>query len=147
MHVLERTQTVPVSLAEAFRFFADPWNLEAITPPWLHFRIVAAPAELATGALISYRLRLLHVPVRWLTEIVHWQPPRTFTDAQRRGPYRLWEHTHRLNARRDGTEIYDHVIYCLPAEPLASLLRPLTVERWLDGIFDYRARRIAELLR
>jgi hypothetical protein len=31
--------------------------------------------------------------------------------------------------------------------PLASLFAPLTVVRWLDEIFDYRAERIAELLR
>jgi ligand-binding SRPBCC domain-containing protein len=137
---------VPVPPAEAFAFFADPHNLEAITPEWLRFRILEAPRGLARGARLRYRLRLGPVPIRWLTEIVDWRPPRGFTDVQLRGPYRLWVHTHRLTPVPGGTEIHDHVRYRLAGEPLASLVRPLTVERWLDEIFDYRAARIAALL-
>ncbi len=145
-YTLERSQVVPVRLEDAFAFFADPLNLEAITPPWLRFHVVSAPARLAEGSLLQYRLRLFGLPVRWLTEIVSWRPPRTFTDVQRRGPYPLWEHTHRLTPVGDGTEIYDHVRYTLPFEPLAALTRPLTVERWLAAIFDFRGERIRELL-
>ncbi len=42
---LQRTQLVPRGLEETFAFFAEPRNLEAITPPWLHFRILEAPAD------------------------------------------------------------------------------------------------------
>jgi ligand-binding SRPBCC domain-containing protein len=147
VHTLERAQVVPVDPERAFAFFGDAWNLEAITPPWLRFRIDAAPPQLEQGAQLRYRLRLFGVPVRWLTEIVVWRPPRTFVDLQLEGPYRLWEHTHRLTPVAEGTEIYDHVRYALPLEPLASLVRPLTVERWLAAIFDFRARRVAELVR
>ena len=94
MSVLERTQWVPVELHRAFEFFADPQNLAAITPPWLHFRIVEAPERAQRGALIRYRLRIKGVPVRWLTEITEWHPPHTFTDVQLSGPYWVWEHTH-----------------------------------------------------
>jgi ligand-binding SRPBCC domain-containing protein len=145
-YTLERTQVVPVPLEEAFGFFADPHNLEAITPPWLRFRIVSAPRELSQGALLTYRLRLFGVPISWLTEIVAWSPPRTFTDVQVSGPYRLWEHTHRLTPLGGATEIYDHVRYRLPFEPLAGLAEPRTVRRWLDGIFDYRTAAIARRL-
>jgi len=144
---LERTQVVPVPIDGAFAFFAEARNLESITPPWLRFRIVAAPARLGRGARLTYRLRLFGVPIRWQTEIVAWQPPHGFTDRQLSGPYPLWEHTHRLTALAGGTEIYDHVAYRVPLEPLASLVAPLTVERWLDAIFDYRAARVAALLR
>jgi len=146
-HVLERTQVVPVTVSQAFEFFADPRNLEAITPPWLRFRIVEAPVRLELGSFLRYRLRLAVIPVHWLTEIVDWRPPRGFTDVQREGPYRLWEHTHRLTRVEAGTEIYDHVRYRLPVEPLASLLRPLTVASWLDQIFDYRSRAVGVLVR
>jgi ligand-binding SRPBCC domain-containing protein len=145
-HVLERTQVVAVAQAEAFAFFADARNLEVITPRWLGFRILEAPSRLERGSRLRYRLRLGPLPVRWLTEIEAWQPPRGFTDVQLRGPYRLWVHTHRLTPVAGGTEIYDHVRYRLAGEPLASLVRPLTVERWLDEVFDYRAESVATLL-
>jgi ligand-binding SRPBCC domain-containing protein len=145
--VLERSQVVPVDIEEAFAFFADAWNLEAITPAWLRFRIIEAPRTLEKGSLLVYRLRIFGVPVRWRTEIVEWRPPVGFTDVQLSGPYRRWEHTHRLRPVDEGTEIYDHVAYRLLYEPLASLLAPVTVRPWLTAIFDHRAGRTAALLR
>jgi ligand-binding SRPBCC domain-containing protein len=139
---VERTQVVDAPLADAWAFYGDPLNLEAITPPWLRFRIVDTPAELAEGSLIRYRLRLFGVPVSWLTEIVRWQPPRTFVDVQRRGPYLLWEHTHRLTPVDGGTEIHDHVRYRVPGGRIVDLF----VRRLLRAIFDYRALRTSELL-
>jgi ligand-binding SRPBCC domain-containing protein len=139
---LERTQVVAVSIEDAWAFYCDPWNLEAITPPWLRFRIDEAPTELAAGSRLRYRLHLFGVPIRWLTEIRRWHPPRSFVDVQLRGPYRLWEHTHRLTEVEEGTEIHDHVRYRPPSGGLAEfLVRPL-----LDEIFDYRSRRTDELL-
>lgn len=143
---LQRTQVVARPLDEAFAFFADPWNLEAITPPWLRFRIVEAPRRLAHGSLLRYRLRLEGVPVRWLTEITDWRPPRSFTDRQLRGPYPLWEHTHRLNPVAGGTEIHDHVRYRVPGGPVAPALDRRLVRPRLEEIFDYRAARLTELL-
>jgi ligand-binding SRPBCC domain-containing protein len=140
-HVLERSQVVPVGVDEAFAFFADPWNLEAITPPWLRFQIVEAPAALKRGAVLAYQLRLLGVPIRWCTEIADWRPPSGFTDVQLAGPYRRWEHTHLIQPAAGGTEIRDRVLYRLPYEPFAGLLAPLTVRPWLTAIFDYRARQ------
>lgn len=145
--VLQRTQVVPVELDEAFAFFADAWNLERITPPWLRFRILAAPPSLERGSLLVYRLRLFGFPIRWRTEIVDWRPPRGFTDVQRSGPYRRWEHTHRLTRVDGGTEIYDHVVYRLPCEPIAGVVAPVTVRPWLTAIFDYRARETESSLR
>ena len=144
--VLERSQFVPVEIDEAFAFYADAWNLEAITPPWLRFRIVKAPRTLEKGSLLEYRLRLFGVPIRWRTEIVQWRPPFGFTDVQLSGPYRRWEHTHRLSRVEGGTEIHDRVLYRLPYEPLAGLVAPVTVRPWLAAIFDYRARETAARL-
>lgn len=143
---LERSQVVPCPLDETFAFFADPLNLETITPGWLRFRIIEAPERLARGSLLRYRLRLFGVPIGWRTEITDWQPPRTFTDMQLAGPYRLWVHTHRFTPAKGGTEIYDHVRYRLPGGPLASPVHRLVVRGWLDDIFDFRAERLTVLL-
>jgi ligand-binding SRPBCC domain-containing protein len=145
-YVLERTQVVPVPLEDAFAFFSDARNLERITPPWLRFRIVEAPAELGRGSRLRYRLTLFGVPIRWRTEIVEWHPPRGFVDVQRRGPFLLWEHTHRLRTVEGGTEIYDHVRYRLFLGPLGGLARRLLVRDWVEGIFDYRSARVPGLL-
>ena len=142
---LERTQVVGASIEEAWAFYADPGNLEAITPRWLRFRIEHAPTELHAGAQLRYRLRLFGVPLRWLTEIVAWSPPRAFVDRQLSGPYPLWEHSHRLSTTPFGTEIHDHVRYRLPGGPLSGVV-DVVIRRLLDAIFGYRARRTSELL-
>ena len=139
---LERTQVVDVPLERAWAFYASPHNLQAITPRWLFFRIEQAPELLEAGSLLRYRLRLFGIPIRWLTEIRVWKPPRTFVDVQLRGPYLLWEHTHRLTETAGGTEIHDHVRYRVPGGALVDV----AVRRLLRAIFDYRAGRTAELL-
>ncbi|MBY0526645.1 MAG: hypothetical protein K2R98_24830 [Gemmataceae bacterium] len=67
---LEFQQSFPRPREDLFAFFGDAHNLDAITPPWLHFRILTpAPIVMQVGAHIEYRLRLRGIPVRWLTEI------------------------------------------------------------------------------
>ena len=54
---------LPLPPEELFPFFADAGNLDAITPPWLHFRIVTPrPIEMRAGALIDYKLRARNAP-------------------------------------------------------------------------------------
>jgi ligand-binding SRPBCC domain-containing protein len=140
---LERTQVVPLPVGETFAFFADPANLEAITPPWLRFRIREAPPELRRGSLLRYGLRLFGVPLGWRTEISEWRPPRSFTDTQLAGPYLVWVHTHRFSPVENGTEIYDNVRYRVPG---GMIVDRLFVARRLDEIFRFRAERLAVLL-
>jgi ligand-binding SRPBCC domain-containing protein len=145
--LLRREQHLEASIERAFAFFSRAENLEAITPPWLRFRIVAAPAELAAGSLITYRLRLHGMPVRWLTRIEEWDPPHGFVDRQVRGPYALWHHSHSfesLGAER--TRMVDTVRYGHRGGPLGSLAELLLVRRDLDRIFDFRRDAITRAL-
>lgn len=144
-YALERSQLVPRPVEETFRFFGDPRNLEAITPPWLGFRIVQAPDALQEGSLIDYRLRLAGWPIRWRTEITGWSPPHSFTDEQIAGPYPLWQHTHTLTEDAGGTLMHDHVRYGVPGGPLAPVVH-VVVRRALEAIFDYRRDALARIL-
>ena len=146
MHVytILREQVLPLPPGEAFEFFADALNLETITPPWLHFRVVSAePIDMRPGALIEYRLRLHGLPVRWLTRIQAWEPGRRFEDVQVRGPYRLWRHSHSFEPHGDGTMMRDVVRYSLPLGPLGRLAHAAVVQRDLDRIFDFRHAAVA----
>jgi ligand-binding SRPBCC domain-containing protein len=143
-HVLRREQRLPGAPEEVFPFFADAHNLEAITPPFLGFRVVTPrPIDMRVGALIEYRLKLHGLPVSWLTRIEEWTPGERFVDAQLAGPYRLWHHTHEFAADGDGgTVMRDTVRYALPYWPLGEAAHPL-VARDLAAIFDFRATAVA----
>ncbi len=146
-HTLEREQLLPRSPEEAFAFFSDALNLEAITPPWLGFRVTTpGPIEMGVGALIEYRLRLHRWPIRWLTRIELWEPGRRFVDAQVAGPYRSWRHTHRFEPHDDGTLMRDVVRYALPLGPIGTLAHLAFVRRDLERIFDHRRGAIGRLL-
>ena len=145
--MLTREQILPGAPDEVFGFFADAANLEAITPPWLRFRIVTPkPIHMAAGTLIEYRLALHRIPIRWLTRIEVWEPGERFVDVQLRGPYRLWHHTHSFEAREGGTLVGDRVRYALPLGPLGELAHRALVRRDLERIFDFRHERVARRL-
>jgi hypothetical protein len=147
VHTLEREQVLAMPPARAFDFFADALNLEAITPPWLHFALeTPAPIDMRPGTLIRYRLRLHGLPVRWLTRIEAWDPGHRFEDVQLRGPYRLWRHSHTFAAHERGTLMRDRVDYALPLGPLGEAAHALVVRRDLRRIFDYRATAVARRL-
>ena len=147
MRTIDRVQFLPLEVDEAFGFFSDAANLEAITPPWLRFRILTPqPLVLEAGSLIEYRLVLHRIPVSWRTRIERWEPGRCFVDRQIAGPFAWWEHTHTFEPREGGTEIRDHVEYRMPFGPLGAIARRLVIGRDLERIFDYRAEAIARLL-
>ena len=143
---LKREQWVPVPRDQVFAFFADARNLEALTPPWLNFNILAPPpGSIGAGTIIQYRLRLHGIPIRWKTEITRWSPPFEFEDLQLSGPYRLWRHTHQFESIQGGTRIVDQLHYRLPFGLLGRVAHRLFVRRDVERIFDYRRERVRAL--
>lgn len=143
VHRLERSQRIPRRREEVFAFFADASNLEAITPPFLRFRILSPlPIEMGTGARIEYALSLGGVPLRWCTRIAEWEPGVRFVDEQESGPYRLWRHSHRFEDEGGSTMMRDAVEYAEPLGVLGWAAHVLFVERALDRIFDFRREAI-----
>jgi ligand-binding SRPBCC domain-containing protein len=131
---------LPIPPEELFPFFADAANLDAITPPWLNFRIVTPPPiEMREGALIDYRLRVHGIPLRWRTRINVWQPPHRFVDEQLRGPYRQWIHEHAFEASDGGTLARDVVGYAVPLE---FLLHRWFVRPDIEKIFRFRSEAL-----
>ncbi|MDX1962177.1 MAG: SRPBCC family protein [Pirellulales bacterium] len=146
-HTFIRTQLIRRPLEEVFAFFSDAANLEVITPPFLHFKILSPqPIPMHPGAVIDYQLRLYGVTFRWRTIIESYDPPRRFSDTQARGPYKLWHHTHEFYEVPEGVLMIDRVRYQMPYWLLGNLAHGLFVKSTLERIFDYRYEQIARLL-
>jgi ligand-binding SRPBCC domain-containing protein len=142
--IFETEQWLPLPTQDVFDFFADAFNLELLTPPWLQFRVITpAPIAMQQGTVIDYRLRLRGIPVRWESQVTVWEPPYRFVDEQLRGPYRRWVHHHTFVESDGGTLARDHVDYAVPG---GLLVRKLLVERDLRKIFQYRQQKLREVL-
>ncbi len=149
LHQLTRTQTLPLSMEEAWPFFADPRNLCRITPPDLDFRITCPdPEPMYAGQILTYRVAPIpRAPfsTQWVTEITHMRAPHFFVDEQRLGPYRFWRHQHRFTEVEGGVVMEDIVHYALPLGPLGDLANAVLIKRLLARIFDYRAQTLAAM--
>jgi ligand-binding SRPBCC domain-containing protein len=143
---LERRQFIPCARSEVFAFFCDAKNLQRITPPSLHFRILQ-PDGIAVhqAMLIDYKLRLYGLPFRWQSRIESFEPDVRFVDIQLRGPYRAWRHLHEFRDISGGTEMFDRVDYSLSLGPLGTFAHWVFVERTLGRIFDYRRDTIMSI--
>ena len=140
-HHLQTELWLPQPLERVFKFFADPKNLERLTPPWLRFEILTrSDIDIEKGTVLDYRLRLRGIPLRWQSEIVVWQPPHRFVDRQTKGPYTLWVHEHSFAPHNNGTTIGDRVEYAVPG---GALIHKFLVAPDLEKIFQYR-RKILE---
>lgn len=142
-HLLEQEQLIRRPRKEVFAFFADPANLERITPDALHFEIrTPLPIAMRAGATIDYQLSLFGLPFQWRTLIEAFAPESGFVDVQAKGPYRSWRHSHAFSEVPGGTLVRDRVEYEMPFGPLGEIARRLFVARQLRLIFDFRRAAI-----
>lgn len=148
MYTIHRKQQIPITLKEAWNFFADPTNLKTITPDYMGFEIVSGgDKKMYPGQIIEYVVTpLAGIKTQWVTEITHVAENQYFVDEQRIGPYKLWHHQHRFKSIPNGTEIEDTVDYELPAKFIGQLVHKIIVKQKLHEIFSYRKKKLESLL-
>ncbi|MBF0585348.1 SRPBCC family protein [Prosthecochloris sp. N3] len=145
---LTYTQVIPAEIDEVWSFFANPLNLERITPPDIHFTITTPVRgeELHEGMKISYMLSpILSLPLRWVTGITRVEKPERFEDEQVEGPYEYWHHRHEFTPVENGVMMTDTIEYRIPYGPFGELLDVLFINRRLDEVFRYRQKKVEEI--
>lgn len=148
VYSLKTVQKIPVSLEEAWDFFSHPKNLALMTPEYLNLRFTNElyGEEMYAGQVMTYKVKpLLGIPMFWMTEITHVRDGEYFIDEQRFGPYALWHHQHHFREIPGGVEMTDLVHYKIPLGWLGDLANSLFIRKQLDGIFDFRFRRVEEI--
>ena len=137
-HVIEKPQE------EVFSFFSNAYNLTKISPPWLSFEVLnPPPITMDVGTRIDYQLKLHGIPMHVQCEITSWHPPYAFVDEQRKGPYRGWVHTHTFGETDTGTIIGDKIEYAVLG---GDLVNRLFIRRYIEKIFEFRTKKLQELL-
>jgi ligand-binding SRPBCC domain-containing protein len=148
VYSLKTVQKLPISLDEAWDFFSSPANLQKITPANMGFEIISKHhgEVMYAGQIIEYKVKpVLGIPLYWMTEITQVVDKHFFIDEQRFGPYSLWHHQHHFKTVDGGVEMTDIVHYKLPFWFLGDIANTLFVKKQLNGIFDFRFKKVEEL--
>ena len=148
VYTIKTVQNIPISLEEAWDFFSKPSNLAAITPDNLGFNIISKHhgERMYQGQIIEYTVKpILGIPLYWMTEITHVKEGAYFVDEQRFGPYTMWHHQHHFKAVDGGVEMTDIVHYKIPFWFLGDIANTLFVKKQLQGIFDFRWKKVEDL--
>ena len=81
---------------------------------------------------------LLGIKMSWQTEITETNFQKSFTDFQKKGPYKLWNHRHEFTENDNGVLMKDTIDYELPMGFLGEWAHKLFVRNKLEHIFEYR---------
>lgn len=140
MRVFKQQQLLPVTIEEAWNFFATPRNLNNVTPPQLVFTITSpVPDTMYEGLIITYKIKpMLNIAVDWCTEITHIKEHIYFVDEQRKGPYRMWHHEHHFKQVQGGVLMTDLLYYDIGKSFLGKLADRIFVHKKVKEIFACR---------
>lgn len=147
-YTFKTEQFLDIDIDTAWDFFSSAGNLAVITPPEMAFMIHTDldGLEMYEGMIIDYTVKpLLGIPLNWKTEISKVNKPHLFIDKQLKGPYSVWEHTHRFIEKDNGVLMQDEVKYQLPLGYIGSLIHNFIVREKIRKIFKFREETLTRL--
>ena len=141
--IYTKSTRIHAPVETAFAWHARNGAISRLTPPWAPLEMISRSGfGIDKGVKVLFRIRMFGVPMAWEAEHIAWEENRLFRDRQIRGPFALWEHTHRFIPQSENTTLMeDEVRFRLP---LGFLSRPFYgfAMGELDRMFSYRHRRL-----
>lgn len=138
MPEFRRDFQVNAPLEVVAQFHRDPTALRLLTLPPIIVQIHRAE-PLAEGSQVDFTLWLGPLPVRWLAEHVAVDEQAGFTDVQRRGPFKSWQHRHSFRALSDRETLVSDEIRLEFGSGLFNGLVGRLMWLGLPVLFAYRA--------
>lgn len=140
METLTYRIRIPVPAEFLYAWHAKPGAFKRLAPPWEEVTLLSSHPGLSEGSQVSFRVPLAG-PIKktWVAEHRNVEPGRGFQDAQVRGPFAHWVHTHSMNpVSETECELVDHIEYRLPLGAAGRLLGGGMIRRMMDRTFQYR---------
>ena len=141
IHKLLQEQILNASIDKVWDFFTDAKNLNKLTPAEMNMKVVSdlENTRIFAGMKIAYFVSpLFKIPVYWQTEIIKVEEKTQFIDIQKKGPFKLWKHTHSFIEVNEGVKMIDEVEYELPFGQVGDLFHQPLVLKNLQSLFEYR---------
>jgi ligand-binding SRPBCC domain-containing protein len=139
IYTLKSEQMINAEIHDVWNYFSNPANLDALTPPDMHFEITSgSPEAMYAGQIITYRIKVLPLfRTNWLTEISHVDEHKRFIDVQLTGPYKIWHHQHIFDKTEGGVLMTDIVSFKIPFGFIGKLFSKV-IKKQLFKIFRFR---------
>jgi hypothetical protein len=140
MPVFVKRTRIAAPADAVFAWHERPDALERLTPPWARVQVVSREGRgLAVGTRVVLRMKVGPIWRPWVAVHTAYEPGRSFTDVQERGPFARWVHTHRMEPiDAAACDLVDEVEYALPFGRPAELLAGWFARRQLERLFAYR---------
>jgi ligand-binding SRPBCC domain-containing protein len=137
--IFEKRTRIPAPASAVFAWHESPEALRRLIPPHDPVKVVSATGGIRDGARVVLAIGYWPCQMHWVALHKGYIAGIQFTDVQERGPFKSWEHTHRvLPDGSDACFLVDHVEYELPFGILGRVLGSPLVRRKLRRMFAWR---------
>jgi len=134
---------VPAPADALFRWHERPEALLHLMPPGNWVRVEHREGGVRNGGRVTLAIGLGRFRFRWEARHYGYVRGRQFSDEQVRGPFRIWRHTHRMEAIGTSQTLYeDRVEYAMRGGVLAHRLFDGLLRRLLARAFEQRHRTV-----
>lgn len=83
------------------------------------------------GETVTWEATHFGLRLRLTSKLTAFDRPRMFTDEMQQGAFHHWRHTHRFEARGDGTMMFDEVDFASPLGALGRLVDALMLKNYM----------------
>jgi len=137
---------VPASAASVYAWHMRRGAFERLAPPWEEPRVISPFAPPSIGGSVELEVPIAPgVRILWISDFAEVLEGEMFRDIQRTGPFDLFDHTHRFEAKNDSASVMeDRIRYVLPGGRLGDLFGSGLARRKLRAMFAYRHRVLAK---
>lgn len=109
MKAYSQRTVIQAPLERVIYFHHDKEALKKLSPPFMFIHIYRSE-PLAEGSQVDFKMWLGPIPIRWVAVHKNVDSHTGFSDYQKEGPFKYWEHRHTFRAIDAQTsEVIDHV--------------------------------------
>lgn len=142
----EYSSVIAASPDKLFEYYTEFSNLPQIMPQSYKVELTGPIRKKTPGSEIDLKVSKLGVYVPMELVVEENIPSKMFKVRQSQGPFSLWVHTMKFEDHGKGCLLREIVEYDLPYGIFGKLLEDLLVTRELESVFEFRHRRLGEVL-
>ncbi|MEC9491517.1 TIGR01777 family oxidoreductase [Flexistipes sp.] len=139
INTFKKELVVDYEVEKLFGYHERPGVLRRLTPPWVNAEVLREPDNLYAGSSAVIRLKKFGIKLNWEASHTEYDKNKFFKDAQIKGPFRFWQHSHYFkNISAGSSKLTDFVEYELPLSALLDIAAGRSVRKELGRMFCYR---------